>query len=56
MLLLPRLLCHVYGVYKVGKSVVFYLIPGHMALPGNKTAVVLMGKQLYVGIYRLTEL
>jgi hypothetical protein len=40
ILLLLRLFCHVLCVYEVGKLVVFYWVPVHMVLPGNKAAIV----------------
>jgi hypothetical protein len=48
--------CPVSCVYEVGKLVVFYWIPLHIALSDNKAAIVTRKEQLYVGIHHLTKL
>jgi hypothetical protein len=48
--------CHVSCVYEVWKLVVFYWVPLHIPLSGNRAAVVTRKEQLYMGIHHLTKL
>lgn len=48
--------CHVSCVYEVWKLVVFYWVPLHIPLSGNKAAVVTRKEQFYMGIRHLTNL
>lgn len=47
---------HVSYVYEVWKLVVFYWVPLHIPLSGNRAAVVTRKEQLYMGIHHLTKL
>ena len=48
--------CHVSCVYEVWKVVVFYWVPLHIPLSGNKAAVVTRKEHLCMGIHHLTKL